>query len=38
MGKDVSKKDGPDAAADRHHVEVAALQEVGGELEEGKEE
>jgi len=29
MGKDVSKKDGPDAAADRHHIEVTALHEVG---------
>jgi hypothetical protein len=28
MGKDVSKKDGPDAATDRHHIDVAALHEV----------
>jgi hypothetical protein len=30
MGKDVSKKDGPDAATDRHHIDVAALHEFGG--------
>lgn len=39
MGKDVSKKDGPDSATDRHHIDVAALHEfffgLGGE---GKEE
>jgi hypothetical protein len=40
MGKDVSKKDGPDAATDRHHIDVAALHEFfwGGGGKEGKEE